>query len=281
MRKHLRQDSGRRLYEKLLDLGATVSASGRWLTADLAGRCQTPVRVSMQSRANTPERKFVVIAKRKGNLPFLFDIDVPCRKCPACMKNRAAHWRYRMVSEYKAAPRSWLCSFTYRPDVHQYVLNWLRAEHDAAGDQFDALPIEKQFQLRAGRLAKYATLYFKRLRKEGNQFRYVLVAEAHASGLPHHHALIHEVADPVRHASLARAWEWGFMNAKLIHEPAQAAYVAKYLSKSMGAKLRASIDYGSPPTVSNDKRQSFSLPLCKNESPPTTNNVDGACTNER
>lgn len=102
------------------------------------------------------------------------------------------------------------------------------------------------FLARSAELLREVQLYIKRLRKKA-RFRYLVVVEAHESGLPHVHFLLHETHDaPVRHAALKAQWPHGFIDAKLV-EPSDtraAAYVSKYLSKSVLARVRASERYG-------------------------------------
>lgn len=81
-----------------------------------------------------------------------------------------------------------------------------------------------------------------------------MVAERHKSGLPHYHALVHEVHQlyPVTYRILTDAWDYGHIHAKLVQGPAAARYCAKYLSKSAEARVRASGAYGRwdyPPSV--------------------------------
>lgn len=250
--RHLRQDAARRLFDKLIDKKGlpAVTRDGlvqpRSMRADLAGDCQHPVLVHQRSRPNQPNEKFVVVRKKAGNVPFDLEYWVRCRMCEKCMAARSARWRYRIADEVSAAGRTWLLSLTFRPDVHQKALDALRHRLDKSGVDLASYDDLERFKLLADALGKYGTLYFKRLRKADCQFRYVFVAEAHKTGLPHFHALIHETGDPVRHSALVGAWEWGFIHAKLVQDVAQAAYVAKYLSKTMGARVRASIQYGKP-----------------------------------
>src|SRR5574337_324618 len=91
------------------------------------------------------------------------------------------------------------------------------------------------------------TLYFKRLRKNtGVKLRYLLVAESHKSGLPHYHALIHEVSalGSVKKAELEGTWPWGYTQFRLVETTRIAGYVTKYIAKSIDARIRASINYG-------------------------------------
>ena len=89
------------------------------------------------------------------------------------------------------------------------------------------------------------TLMLKRMRKAGMQFRYCIVMEAHASGLPHYHLLLHEFGDQISHAKLTPLWVFGFSRWKLAEDNRHASvYAAKYLSKNSEARVRASLYYG-------------------------------------
>ena len=91
--------------------------------------------------------------------------------------------------------------------------------------------------------------FFKRIRKNSKaKLRYLVVQELHKSGQPHYHALIHEVSGTLTKATLQSAWTWGFSQAKLA-DPKTAIYVCKYLTKSEGARVRASLGYGKRHTI--------------------------------
>ena len=114
---------------------------------------------------------------------------------------------------------------------------------------FDALSNDKQFQARHQAIGPELTKFLKRVRKESAaMLRYCLVAEAHKSGLPHYHLVVHETGgEPVRHKTLQGQWKLGYSNWKLVDindSGKTAAYVAKYLSKSALARVRASKHYG-------------------------------------
>lgn len=96
--------------------------------------------------------------------------------------------------------------------------------------------------------------YWKRLRKDGHSFRYLVVFEQHKDGEPHVHFLLHETGKPIRKRELERQWPHGFSKLVLVGgrsrqeaRPEQAAwYVAKYLSKSRQARQLASQGYEPP-----------------------------------
>ena len=88
------------------------------------------------------------------------------------------------------------------------------------------------------------TKYFKRLRKSGLKFRYVLVTEAHKDGYPHYHALIHEVSAQIPKSRLQADWPYGFTTFKLVKDTKAAYYITKYLVKDARTRIRASGKYG-------------------------------------
>ena len=96
-------------------------------------------------------------------------------------------------------------------------------------------------------VGREVTRYLKRVRKEsGARVRYLLVAERHKSGQPHLHIMVHEADQerPVRYATLANQWKLGFVHFKLAQDTKTAAYVCKYISKALLARVRASLRYG-------------------------------------
>lgn len=224
---------------------------------DVSGDCQKPVTVEVISRPSDHPFKRVIIGPGKPQV-WAVTMEVTCRKCENCLRRKAGHWYYRAMAEYRHAPRTWLWTLTLSPAAQAAALNRARKHLDAQGVDFDGLPAEEQFAMRHRETGRAVTLALKRLRKGGDgqppcQFRYLMVAEAHASGLPHYHLLIHEIVDgaPVRHASLKRAWSEGFCDAKLIADEKSATYPLKYVAKSLLARVRASVAYGNPVTSSD------------------------------
>lgn len=229
-----------RLYVAAYEAGAerTSIVGQLW---NLAGRCSNPYRVELGGR---PEG---LLGQRDADVyPEYLMIDTRCRRCPACLRFRSWVWRSRAEIETRLAPRSWFGTLTLSPEA-QYK-HGLRAAQAAArnGDDFEELEPEAQFRLRHNSISKEVTKYLKRIReRSGAVLRYFLVAEAHKSGLPHYHLMLHEVFidRPVRKALLERQWREGYASYKLA-DTATASYVAKYLSKSNMARVRASIRYG-------------------------------------
>lgn len=237
---------------------------------DYAGRCESPVFVTLEGR---PEGGYAFKTDELGSIharpqrmahidglpiwkaagisgarnPMWVDMWVKCRKCPACLKLRAREWAYRAKAELAAAPRTWFCTFTLSPAEHHRVQLLATQRQARAGTDFETLSAEQRFKARVDVVTQELTRWLKRVRKEsGATLRYVLVAEAHKSGLPHFHALLHERAGTVTARTLSGQWKLGFSKFKLVppDQPGVAWYVCKYLSKSALSRVRASVRYG-------------------------------------
>lgn len=170
-----------------------------------------------------------------------------CRRCDHCRSQRAAVWRVRAVAEHRAAVRTWFGTLTFKPEQHMQAINRLRVDLAREGTDYDALPYGEQVVLHHQYLQKSVTDFFKRLRKRSQSpIRYLLVMEAHKSGWPHYHVLIHEsdVTRPIPKTLLEMVWTDGFCHWRLVKDDAQCAYVAKYLSKTLASRVRASLSYG-------------------------------------
>lgn len=169
---------------------------------------------------------------------------LPCSRCPRCRARIAAKWRTRIEAELSLPRRSWFGTLTFRPS-QRYVL--LTKASTKYGPGFDGLPETHRFRLIEREAYVEAQKYWKRLRKEtGLKIKYIMVAEAHADGSLHYHAILHEpVGSELRHATLTKQWWHGFTKWKLINRTEGAArYVTKYLTKSNATRTRASEHYG-------------------------------------
>ena len=170
-----------------------------------------------------------------------------CRKCETCMRLRASEWTYRAISEVREAARTWFGTLTLSPESQHLMVSRARQRLWSGGTDFDMLSPNDQFSERMREIGREVTLYLKRVRKEsGAALRYIIVAEAHLSGAPHLHILVHEadIEKPVRYATLAKQWKLGFTKFKLARDVKAAAYVCKYISKALMARVRASQSYG-------------------------------------
>ena len=238
-----------------LSRGGTIkSQSPNIVEWDAAGRCSQPIYREIVGREDlTPIRRGVWSTRRRGRAGPRHTIElwVRCRKCPACLRARSAHWRMRVVAELSASPgRSWFGTITLSPHHHSMMLFRARARLRARGTIWEGLSEAEQYAERLRETGRELTLWMKRVRKESNAtLRYCLVAEQHKSGLPHYHIVVHEVDGPVTHRTLSNQWALGFTKFNVVahgDEAKTARYVAKYLTKAASCRIRASAFYGSP-----------------------------------
>jgi hypothetical protein len=262
-----------------IDGGAEQTARST-LAWNIAGSCERPVHREIIGRTNT-STKVWIHRSRKAVDRYSIDLDTRCRRCGPCMRARAAYWRIAAMGETNKSVRTWFVTLTLSPASHSLMANRarLRLAQRCAGD-FDALPEPDQFRERHNECAKELTLWLKRVRATAEidhrqsartgdgceatrgarcnchpladfnvPLRYLLVAEAHKSGLPHYHLLVHEALEtrPVRARHLKSTWRLGFSDVKLVAQDEgnrHAGYAAKYLAKSALARVRASVGYG-------------------------------------
>lgn len=248
---------------------------------DVAGRCQSPVRVSLTGRALRRQIDPYGISKKTGsvygwinsryerdvsirdhNAPMFLDMDVRCRKCPNCLAARKRLWQGRILTEITAAQRTWFGTLTLSP--HEHYLSQCRGSVEFAG----LSPLEMSVALHKAN-TEILTLYVKRLRKAATgRLRLCLVMEPHKSGYPHYHALVHEThGAKILKKDLQSQWPHGFSSWKLVEDATKGSwYVAKYLSKTIGARVRASKSYGDIHTALAIEGSDHTL--VKTKSPP-------------
>lgn len=219
------------------------SRSGTW---DISGTCDKPVPVTKHSRASGLAKSL-----RKGAvMPPGIELVLltPCRQCASCLRYIGNFWRGRAQSEIEAARRTWMVTFTCRPDFHVWM------DHACATRErnFWGQPPDKIFAARAKVFGQEVTKYLKRLRKEsGAKIRYLLIAETHDGpdtsdflrGRPHYHMLLHEAETPVSKRLIQGQWHHGNTGCKLADSGA-SWYVSKYITKAKQARVRASVRYG-------------------------------------
>lgn len=233
---------------------------------DVSGRCLAPVARDLQA---TPYRsRFVrqrlsalapsewceqventwIVYRPKWQHGFTVSMTVKCRKCERCRMERRNLWANRARREIACAHRTWFGTMTLRPEVYMRALNECRKADSTNGDDFDVRPFTEQFSRIHSRIGVEITKFVKRVRDvSGGPIRCLLVAEAHQSGVPHYHALIHEAAAGayVKERCLSSQWPLGFSKWRLVGSLREAGYVCKYLSKDCAARVRASQSYGS------------------------------------
>lgn len=183
----------------------------------------------------------VGLGKENPN-PATFRSEVRCRKCPECLRHRARLWTARAIDETTMATRTWFGTLTLSPDRQTWArYSALQRMQTRVSDNTP----ENVFRDSVKVLSKELTLFLKRLRKV-QRFRYLLVTEAHKSGLPHYHILIHEYVGAITKRDLEDKWRFGFSHWRLITDAKACGYCCKYLAKSALTRVRASEDYGQP-----------------------------------
>lgn len=212
----------------------------------LAGDCENPITCLMRGAADPTLVKLGIERERH----IIVDIDVRCRKCPACKRARQRHWSLRAISEVSDANRTWFGTLTLAPEYQFRCVALARAKLSRSGVSYDDLPPDEAFKERCRPLIAELQRYLKRLRKGHPGLRHLVVVERHKSGDPHLHLLVHETAGPVRHAQLTAKWAWGFSKFNLVAEGGSSkavGYVTKYLTKSLNHRVIASKSYGKSP----------------------------------
>ena len=249
----------RRLAAAALGRGGKIVGPGviRW---EVAGNCLTPRYVEIRGRSalsttvngvTMPGDLHVNPRPRMGHVtnwkdpPCTLEILTKCRRCAPCLRARSQEWTYRAQRELAAASRTWFGTMTLRPEEHYRAsLKWERRK---AGRRWAELSASEQLAAEHTEVSIEITKWLKRVRKaSGARLRYLLVVEAHKSGLAHYHILVHEVSplETVGERILRQQWKLGHSKFKLVEGSAVAGYVAKYIAKSSEARVRASVRYG-------------------------------------
>lgn len=259
--RHIK-DLARLLAAALYDGAERVSATTfRW---NCAGKCEAPVHFTLEGRAPAwlefdawggvhyvhhthPKVAPMNYPNVHDGKVLFIDMEAKCRKCAWCLKRRASEWSIRARHEIRASARTWFGTLTLRPEEHFLAVCRAEARAKQRGTRWAELSPSEQFKARHSAISSELTKWLKRIRKESRaQLRYCLVAEAHKSGLPHYHVLIHEctLGGTIRERTLRTQWKLGFSKFKLVEDSGAAWYVAKYLAKASEARVRASGSYG-------------------------------------
>lgn len=232
----------------------------RW---NIAGDCSNPFTTEYHGRPAAPIGERRVVIGPGTQRPITVWVLTRCRTCDACANAKSNIWRHRIAAELSKSPRSWFGTFTLRPSAHYRFLAMARAREGAQGVDFDALPERERLKLVDKLIGRELQLWVKRLREayrtEGGFLRYMIVCEQHKSGLPHYHALVHQkhVTPSLTHRMLetsdgAPRWPYGFTQWRLVKDVGDAAAYAsksaRYASKSLAARVRASQGYGTLPS---------------------------------
>lgn len=254
----------RRLLASAIWDGAERQSATTWRWNVAAG-CTQPVHFTMEGRApswgsrddwetwiwsdpmDLNARPLMEGGTAAHDTPLWIDVEARCRKCLWCLKQRASLWSMRARQEIQGSQRTWFGTLTLRPEEHFLAACRADAKHKRREVAWAELSPAEQFKARHNAISEEITKWLKRVRKEsGARFRYCLVAEAHKSGLPHYHVLIHErwLAGTIGERTLRRQWKLGHSKFNLVSDAGAAWYVAKYLAKASEARVRASARYG-------------------------------------
>lgn len=297
MERSVYPDHMTRLFSRAIAAGATV-VNPHHLRWDVYADCERPVYVSLWSRPERHNRPWVrqTYTWAEGGYhkvpaaTMLYVADSPdvmwlelrarCRKCDACQRWRGRQWTARAITETGRARRTWFGTLTLSPAaLSDLTARAIERSGCAAASYTEAMArLHRE-------VSEELTKYVKRVRKvSGARIRYLLVQEAHKSGLPHYHMLVHEGGDgpAVTYRHLATRWNLGFVRWNLIDgmdKGKAAVYACKYLNKAVGARVRASQRYGKeiPALCHNDEIVCIDLPGFDKEvfDPPQDENLMG------
>lgn len=259
MKRKLHLDKLHSLVNRALSAGATRLAIGR-VRWDISGNCERPHYSEFYARPSVDARlrklnnvKGRIVVTKDTQVPMTLELHTPCRNCRTCRRQRERLWTARAIDETKLAARTWFGTLTLSPESWFAAISRCRAREATQGIDFDTLPERERLALLHADCSAEVTKMLKRVRQlvPPGALRHLMVLELHKSGVLHYHLLLHEtfLGHPVRHKQLANQWPLGFSKWRLVKEEREAAYVAKYLSKSLLARVRASEGYGRGSTV--------------------------------
>lgn len=270
---------------------------GRSVSVRYAGRCKAPRVVVLAGIGPRPEHTRVVTgapfgralvneARARYDLALAPDRDlwmeVRCRRCDGCRKERRCMWANRAVSEWNKAAqrggRTWFVTLTFRPEEHYRLQTMTRQRLASQGADLDAMSWDDQYRELLTEYHAELTCFLKRVRVglatrgwKRAHFRYLAVPEPHKGRdiRLHYHLLLHEAADPksgevvpIVRRRIEQAWrgdfeaapsergprarrDLGFVVAKLVESPGGALYATKYLGKHhYEGRIRNSHEYG-------------------------------------
>lgn len=224
---------------RMVEAGAEVTKPGV-LSAPFAGDCMRPQFRSITYRKRGPGPTRTTFA----------DIEVRCRRCEACRRAAQKEWMARAIVEAKLAQRTWFGTLTLNPATRMRHLNELRSAYAKYGADYDTVSPDRGWADHVRMLGRDVTLWLKRVREQsGCSVRYMLCYERHRDGTPHLHGLVHEGPGGMQVGRRTLEGEWarnGFSQWRLLRDgPVRAAaYATKYITKTMDARVRASIGYG-------------------------------------
>lgn len=234
-------------------VAALASGHGKMLAsnlveADYARDCLNPQYVQTVGRKSAVHGERYVHSAEVGATSLEVDSIVTCRKCANCLRHRQRLWAARSMAEIAKADRTWFGTLTLSPEHHARIFALACVSSRRRGMDFDGLTHGEQIAARDRIIYPHIQRMLKRVRKNtGAACRTLCVCEAHENGLPHYHLLVHVNSGAIAYRDLDGEWSLGFSKWRLAPDDGAALYLAKYLSKSITTRVRASMDYGTPP----------------------------------
>jgi hypothetical protein len=153
---------------------------------------------------------------------------------------------------FQSPGRTWFGTLTLSAEWQQELLDRARgASLNPHAEWWEEPHCDARFNAVRVELLAEVKRFWKRLRKAGHVFKYILVFERHQSGLPHCHFLLHEQGEPIPKRAIQAQWPFGHSNISIVGgksaraaAPEKAAwYVVKYLTKSEQSRVIASLGY--------------------------------------
>lgn len=139
-----------------------------------------------------------------------YNVNVPCGRCPVCVKKRVSSWSVRLLKEADVSTSALFVTLTYSTDHVPISKNgWMT---------LDKSDLQK---------------FFKRLRKYHEQkIKYYAVGEyGTKTHRPHYHVILYNSTEE----SICKAWNKGSVHIGQL-TPASCGYTLKYISKDKRTK---------------------------------------------
>lgn len=225
---------------KLALRGVATGTYGSEIASDHRPYCDAPVRIGR--RTDPRETGRTVEVSMWG----------PCRKCEKCLFFRRKKWATRMGRELdRCEGRTWFVTLTFSPIHLAGILARANANytgHVSMDREFDNAAY-KDLQVWIAKLRRQKGKKGSPEWRPGLRFRYFAVMERGAKyGRPHYHMLVHEVG----FRPILPRWFWeewpSRCDVRIVDGSSfrVSHYVAKYLTKSIDVRPRASLNYGHP-----------------------------------
>lgn len=141
-----------------------------------------------------------------------YQVNVPCGRCPVCLKKRVSSWSVRLLKEAEVSTSALFITLTYDTAHVPISRNgWMRLEKTDLQSFFKRLR------------------YYEREANNKTTIKYYAVGEyGGKTARPHYHAIIFNATVD----AIAKAWQLGHIHYGQL-TPASAGYTLKYISKKL------------------------------------------------